>query len=437
MSALSLVKRPRSRRLALLLAVLAFLPLTPAQAAPPELPDQIAAAWRTDHLYVDAAMRQGFPQAELARIRAAASSAGFPVYVALIPRTPYTRQDQLDLPTLLQARVGEPGLYLVWTASDGYWSGTEKLVRPGGLRGRSLIRVQLDDKLDNKIVTDRPAPKIVRTIQQAGTAYDGRPLPEIPVSDLTPELIRGRSTSEKEELSGYVGMGIGGLIGFVFVLTRVLRRRRRPARPAAGPKSPATVDHRLASVRTQADRWIPKAGRALRSFEKRRNLTAEQLDLRDDATARLAAARTLRAGASADDRADDQASGSTGDRKAGTPDILALTGAFVLARQAFQLVSGNDLQPPCFFDPTHPSGTHRAAWSDDIEVPACKTCAQTVERGKTPHGLQVKAKTGLFGSGFVPYWNLDPDESPMVATGFGALSDDLAERVTRVYGGVR
>ncbi|WP_433012111.1 hypothetical protein [Kribbella sp. CA-294648] len=429
----ALLKSSRSRRLAFLLAVLAFLPLTPAQAAPPELPDQIAAAWRSDRLYVDAAMRPGFPQAELTRIRSAASSAGFPVYVALIPRTPYTRQERLDLPTLLQARVGEPGLYLVWTASDSYWSGTAKLVRPAGLAGRNLTRVQLDDKLDNKIVNDRPAPKIVRTIQQAGTAYDGRPLPEIPVGDLTPERTRsGPSTQDKEDLSAYVGMGTGGLISFVVVLTLVLRRRR-PGRAAGSPKARASVEPRLAPVRTQADRWIPKAGRALRSLEKRRNLTTEQLDLRDDATARLAAARTLRTGEGVDDRA----GGTAGDRTARAPDLLALTGAFVLARQAFQLASGNDLQPPCFFDPTHPSGTQLAAWSDDTEVPACKTCAETVQRGKTPHGLQVKAKTGLFGGGLVPYWTLDPEESPMVATGFGALSDDLAERVTRVYRGVR
>jgi hypothetical protein len=434
MSALSFVIRPRSRRLALLLAVLAFLPLAPAQvaqAAPPELPDQIAAAWRTDRLYVDAAMRQGFPPAELARIRSAARSAGFPVYVALIPRTPYTRQERLDLPTLLQARVGGAGLFLVWTVSDNYWSGTSKLVRPAGLKGRDLTRVQLDDKLDNQIVNDRPAPKIVRTIQQAGTAYDGRALPEIPANDLTPERVRpgGRSTTDKKDLSVYVGMGVGGLISFVLVLTQVLRRRRRPAR-AEGPTASLT------SVSTQADLWISKATRALRALEKRRNPTVLQLDQRDAAKERLAAARTLRTG----DRVIDRVGGSgstTEDRTGAKPDLLALTAAFVLARQAHQLANGKDLQPPCFFDPTHPSGTQRAAWSDDTEVPACRTCAETVERGKTPRGLRVPTKAGLFGKDVVPYWELDPEDSPMVATGFGALSDDLAERVTRVYGGAR
>lgn len=220
-------------------------------------------------------------------------------------------------------------------------------------------------------------------------------------------------------------MGVGGLIGFVFVLSLVVGRRR-PARTTRAPKSPASAGHQLASVRSQADRWIPKAGRALRALEKRRNLTTGQLDLRDDAAARLAAARTLRA----------EADGAAGD-KTGSPDILALAGAFVLARQAHQVAAGNDLLPPCFFDPTHPSGTYRAAWSDDTEVPACKTCAQTVERGKTPYGLGVRMKSRLLGSEVAPYWTLDPEDNPMVATGFGALSDDLAERVTRVYGSKR
>lgn len=402
-----------------LFAVLAFLPSLPAHAAP-ELPDQIAAAWRKNPLYVDAALLPAFPRAELNRIRTAASTAGFPVYIALIPRTPYLRQERLDLPTLLQARLGEPGLYLVWIVSDDYWSGTSKLVRPAGLKGRELVSVQVDDTADNKIVNDRPAPKIVRTIQQAGTAYDGRLLPEIPAGDLQVDTPRrtGRSTTDKKNLSAYVGMGAGGLIGFVLVLTLVLRRRGK------APAAPARRETSLVGVTSQADRWIPKAGRALRALEKRRSQSTEQLDRRDTASARLKAARALR-------KLDADGPLRPAD------ELLALTGAFVLARQAFQLASGNELQPPCFFDPRHPSGTILTAWSDDTEVPACKTCATAVAHGKTPRGLLVPAKSGLFGTGLVPYWTLDPGDSPMVATGFGALSDDLAERVTRVYGGVR
>ncbi len=341
------------------------------------------------------------------------------------PRTPYTTKESLDLPTLLQARIGQPGLYVVRLVTDEYWSGSEELIRPGGLRGRSLVSVQLDDKQDNKIISTRPAPKIVRTIQQAGTAYDGRPLPDVPAADLEPESERRRgqsSTTDKENLSAYIGMGVGGLLGFVLTLGLVLRRRRKSAgrpRTVGGKKQLPVSAVGLATVTTQADRWIPKAGRALRTLEKRKQWSTELLDRRDDANARLDAARTL--------------------RTTNPDDVLAVTGAFVLARQAFQQASGQDLRPPCFFDPTHPSGSHVAAWSDDTEVPACKTCAQAVERGRTPRGLLVEKKSGLFGADRtpVPYWTLDPEDSPMVATGFGALSDDLAERVTKIYGGVR
>jgi hypothetical protein len=416
----------RIRVLAALLAVLALLPAGAAHAAPPELPDQIAAAWRTDRIYVDPALRPGFPKSELDRIRTAAGSAGFPVYVALVPRTPYTMGSYGDLPTLLQARVGEPGLYLVSTVSGEYWSGTEKLVRPGGLKGRELIGVQLDDKLDNIIVRDRPAPKIVRTIQQAGTAYDGRPLAQIPAGDLEPERESrtGRSVTDQEDLAAFTGMGVGGLLGFVLVLGLVLRSRSRSKRLGGGRKARGLSDRRspgkvtLSTVRSQADRWIPKAGRAVESLEKLRAPSVAQLDRRDDARARLDAARTL--------------------REAEPDDLLALAGAFVLARQAHQGASGNDVQPPCFFNPTHPSGTAVAAWSDDTEVPACRTCATTVGRGRTPQGMQVASRSGLFAGGeTVPYWELDAEDNPMVATGFGALSDDLSARVRRSYGGAR
>ncbi|TDU90149.1 hypothetical protein EV138_3733 [Kribbella voronezhensis] len=417
------------------LAALAFFFPVPAAAAPPELPDQIAAAWRTDHLYLYPAMRPSFPQAELDRIRAATRTVNFPVYVALLPRTPLTRSGDLDLPTLLQARVGQPGLYLVWTVTGDYWSGEETLIRPGGLKGRSLTRVQLDDKWDHKLVTTRPAPGIVRTIQQAATAYDGRPLPDVPAGDLEPadEDDSGPSTTDKEDLSVFIGMGAGGLAGFLLVIGLTLRhQRRRPStkrRPrstqAKTSSSKAGTPARITSVQLQADRWIAKADRAVRSLEAR--ITAsdrarakvklpELLDQRDDAAERLAAARAL--------------------RSAAPEDLAATAGALVLARQAQQAAGGKEVQPPCFFDPTHQPGSVQAAWTEDTEVPTCPACARILARGETPRGFRLWKKSGLLGLDrkAVPYWTLDPKQEPLLATGFGALEDDLADRVERVYG---
>ena len=426
----------RLLRLAAPLAALAFLfPAAPAAAAPPELPDQIAAAWKTDRVFVYDAMRPGFPQAELDRIRAATRTVNFPVYVALLPRTPAT-QVAAELPTLLQGRVGRPGLYLVWTVADDYWSGQQLMIRPGGLKGRDLNAVRADDKQDNKLIDTTPAPGIVRIIQQAATAYDDRPLPDIPAGDLTPERSRsGRSTTDKEDLSAFIGMGAGGLVSFVLVIGLTLRHRSKtPAKKTAtrtsgrSARNGSTAGRRRSrshspatstSVQLQADRWIAKAERAQRSLESRIKTSGGRpkvdlprlLDQRDDAAERLSAARTLRSTA--------------------PDDLASMAGAFVLARQAHQAATGSQVLPPCFFDPTHQPGTVQASWSDGTEVPACPACAKLLDRGETPPGFRLWKKAGLFrlGQAAVPYWTLDPSEHPLLATGFGALEDDLAERV--------
>ncbi|MFF1818626.1 hypothetical protein ACFVWG_15090 [Kribbella sp. NPDC058245] len=394
------------RRLATLLAVLVALPLLPAHAASPSLPDQVASGWRTDHLYVDARLRPAIPDSELDWIRAESAEASFAVYVALVPRTPYLKDNLYDLPTLLQARVGQPGLYVVRVVSDDYWSGVEELFRPGGLKGRDLSSVKSDDKQRLDIVDNRPAPQIVRTIQQAATAYDGRALPAPVASDLEPPQVDTPSATSQEDRAAFIGLGVGGLAGFVLTLWLVLRRRGR--RPGSPPKS---ASH-LVEIRRQADQTIKRAATSVRQLEKRSSLSLELLDRRDDANHRLDAARTLRA-----DQPDD---------------LLAVTGALVLARQARQAADGTAVRPPCFFDPTHRAGTNHVTWSNGIDVPACRLCAERLAKGKTPYGLRVRRSSGLLGRSHevVPYWTLDPKDSPMVATGFGALTDDLAERVS-------
>ncbi|WP_328330870.1 hypothetical protein OHA70_09925 [Kribbella sp. NBC_00382] len=413
----------RIPRLGALLAVLAFLAPSPAAAtppAPPELPDQIAAGWKTDRIYVYDALRPGIPASELARIKAATRTVPFAVYVALLPRTPNPDEEWLDLPTLLQARVGQPGLYLVWTVSNDYWSGREILIRPGGLQGRDLTGVQLDDKQDNDVIPDRPAPRIVRTIQQAATAWDGRALPPVAADDLIKRRTyddEGMSATDKGDRAAFIGMGVGGVLGFFLVITLTLRHRRKASTPRKrGTESGVTRPVDVWSVRGKADRWIVKAGKTLKRLEaqiSRTDVTSEVLDQRDDAKARLAAARTLRA---------DE-----------TGDLTAPAGAFVLARQAHQAASGLDVQPPCFFNPLHEPGTVQASWSDETEVPACGSCSKVLARGETPRGFLVWKKSGLLhlDRKAVPYWTLNPKEQPLVATGFGALEDDLTERVSR------
>ncbi|MDX3003936.1 hypothetical protein PWY87_19765 [Kribbella solani] len=400
------------RLLAALFAAVAFLPalsVLPAHADTPELPDRIAAAWKTDHVSVDERLRPTMPASELARIRAAVKSAGFPVYVALVPQSPYLSKGGYDLPTLLHARVGMPGVYVIATVSERTWSVGGTLYRPAGLRGRDLYSVKAQDPQRLKVVYDRPAPLIVRTIQQAATAYDDRPLPAVPATDLRPDSAeRGLSVTDKADRATFIGMGAGGFVGLVLTLVLGLRRRRGTVKRE---KSVAARPVDVRDVQLRADQKIQAAEGALARLDRRAKKSTQQLDRRDDAYRRLDAARTLRA---------DQ-----------PEDLLACAGALVLARQAERVASGAALQPPCFFDPTHNPGTAKVGWSDDVEVPACQQCASIVARGNTPRGLRVPTKAGLFGHDTkqVPYWTLAPEDSPMVATGFGALSDDLPEQV--------
>jgi hypothetical protein len=192
-----------------------------------------------------------------------------------------------------------------------------------------------------------------------------------------------------------------------------LRRRSRPSKSLPGGGLPV----KASVMQAQADEWIQRAQLALDRLDKRRGKSVTVLDRRDDAYRRLDAARKLRDGQ--------------------PDDLLAVIGAFVLARQAEGGASRARVHPPCFFDPTHQAGTTPVTWSDDIEVPACKQCARILGKGATPYGLQVWKRSGLIGREHVAYWTLDPEDSVMVATGFGALSDDLPERVAQLQDDVR
>jgi hypothetical protein len=417
------------RCLCALVAVVVLAAPVPAHAATPEVTDEIAASWRTDPVYLYDGLRATFPRSELDRIRAAGRTLAVPVYVALLPDSPYTRENRLDLPTLLQARIGGEGLFMVWVVDDDYWRGTSELIsnaRPDD----GLVRVQLDDKQDNQLRTDLPAPRIVRTIQQAATAIDGRPLPDVPTADVdqgtsSPDEL---STTEKKNLAAYIGMGIGGLAGVALVLASWIRNRSARVRRLGGPqhdREPQSTE----SVRWQAHTAVEVAERALRKLERRissirpgHSELAGLLDRRSEASRRLEAAQALLTGAA--HRAEDG--------------LTAVAGAFVLGRQAQQAAAGSPVAPPCFFNPLHNAGSTRLHWSG-IDVPACRACVRDVRRDDRPDSFLVWQGDGLLGAGrgAVEYWHLDPQDDPLAAIGFGALDEDLPERIRKQFGGRR
>lgn len=433
-----------------LLVFLAFLsPALPAAAhtAAPDVTDEIAAGWRSDPIYLYEGLRPVFPKAELDRIRVATRTLKVPVYVALLPDSSYTNANRVDLPTLLQARIGGDGLFLVWVVTDDYWRGTAELV--GSVRGRGgLSQVRVDDKRANDLRTDLPAPRIVRTIQQAATALDGRALPEIPATDLEEQDARSPdelSTSDKKDLAAYIGMGLGGLAGLALVIALWSRSRSRsgrqsPARKPFGratprstgrsravPPAPDRAPMSVYSVRERAEALVEQAQRTLQKLEARissapadRPGLSRLLDQRDDAGRRLEAARLLLAGPVTEDG------------------LTAAAGAFVLGRQAQEVAAGGAVTPPCFFNPLHNAGSTQVEWAD-TEVPACRACVRVLRRDGRPDTFLVWQQSGLFGADrrAVDYWHLDPEDDPLAAAGFGALGDDVPERIVARYGGTR
>ncbi|MFC0624760.1 hypothetical protein [Kribbella deserti] len=403
------------RLFVLVLTLLTLGPVSPAAAAPavaPEVLDAIAASWRKDPVYVYSSLQ--IPPAELARIRKAAKSLDLPVYVALLPSPSSPSRYRRELTTLLRGRVGGDGLFLVWHVDGGYWAGYHELVAPRGSQAEERFQdLRSDDKAARDITNDQPAPLIVRRIQQAKAALHGTALPPIPTEDLDIRPgRRGMSAQDMKDRSAYIGMGAGAVLSFFFWLLVFLRWGGTAPQPSPaarrGARNAAEVTE--AGLGKQADAMINRAARALRKVEaqiSRDKASAEILDRRDDAAPRLEAARALR-------------------KETGLEPAAA---ALVLARQALSGLTEGVVRPPCFFNPTHLAGTSMVVWSD-VEVPACKVCGVAVEAGEEPLSLRVPQPAKLFGlgSGEAPYWSMESD-NPFVTTGFGALSDDLAERV--------
>ncbi len=247
-----------------------------------------------------------------------------------------------DLPTLLQARIGQPGLYVVEVVTEsGYWCGAEELYRPGGLKGRSLTSVQGDDKQRHDLDTDRPAPDVIRTIQQAQTAYDGRPLPPVAAEDLEPRRTQ-KSSVDRPGGSGHVHRDRD---------RRTARLRAdAPARvppqaaPSAGDPAGRKAIERLHRGDPAAGRLDDQAGRSGRPTP------------REQAAADAGAARPARRRRSSSRCRTQTSRGRCRTTCSPWPVRWCWPGRPSGERP------GRPVQPPCFFDPTHKSGTQQVGW---------------------------------------------------------------------------
>lgn len=84
---------------------------------------------------------------------------------------------------------------------------------------------------------------------------------------------------------------------------------------------------------------------------------------------------------------------------------------------------------PCYANPLHGNGTRSVQWrefggSRTVEVPLCTACARAVNKRGRPSVLPAEHDGRT-----VPYYEVPAEESVWAATGFGALTDDLVNRI--------
>ena len=355
------------------LALALCLPATPARADPRV--ETIARALRTDPVFVSSATTRSVPPAQVVALRRAVAGAEVPVFVVVAPS--FGGEPGLgtlrSLPDLLHDRLGRNGIYLAVDLGPSAYAQAFGVEAGFGVDG-----------LDSAVYRDRP---------DAGAGEAAR----YAVSLLTTGRRRAvprRGGEESVQAGPVVAAGVGaGALGFALAgLPWLAARRRRRQPPPAAPAAPAAG----------APALDPRA-------------------LRDQARAKLAAVSGALASADAPPAAafDAYAAASKLLEDADEDDSLGHLGALELARRADAALRGRP-HTPCFFDPCHGAAKTRTRWrlgGEEADIPACRSCARRVAKGRPPLALQ---------DGGRPYFERD---TLWARTGFGALDDDVAARV--------
>ncbi|RYJ05175.1 MAG: hypothetical protein EON52_12945 [Actinomycetales bacterium] len=279
----------------------------------------------------------------------------------------------------------------------------------------AVTRASGDASLAPSVAVEAVLQTALQPAQSEGSDYDEVSLPESVVEELgerdrslEPYERPGLDDDEPQEPWGtgkrwMVGVAVGA--GLLAVLLQTLWGwpgwRRRTGDRSAGP--------------------LPAP--ALPAIEQRREEATTQLTALAESLPAVPAGERL-------DRA-------TLAREAAEPllrsdDLLDVTGALVLARAGRREVAialGRARAPyrVCFFDPTHATGSQRAAWrfgDTEVEVPVCRTCRRAIASGRAPETLRVPHRGRLR-----PYYE---DDSVWAETGFGSLTSDLSDLAARV-----
>ncbi|PRX91819.1 hypothetical protein [Allonocardiopsis opalescens] len=382
--------------------------------------DEIAEALAESPVYVDPVWDSVLTEEQRDDLAERIDDAGLTLYVVLVPLVngdPWQGEPEA-LMAALDARLGDSASYLT---ADAY----------GGLYGRTTPQENGD------------------VFWAAASVFHNDELADAPVYDQLQHVItlveEGRGEQEYDELTADLGGpsasegGSGGgqgeadqggagtalvaaaaaaaLLAAAGSLVLLVRRRRRP--PALPSAAFATA------AEGYTERLAERARREL--VEVGEELVEPDEPAADDSAGHAELRRALDAY---------HAAGKVVDA-ARTPADWA--GALVLIRTAREeheradaIAAGREpgrFPAPCFFHPLHEGRTKELDWRPigqrrSLRVPACPECAAAVRGRRPPNALADEVDGAQ-----VPYFEVDAERSLWAATGYGALRDDLVQRV--------
>lgn len=416
------VRRPRLLSALLVLAALLLTLPAPASAATP--PAQLARALERSPLYVDPLYADAVPPATRVRIERGLRQLDQRILVVLAPVLPgdaYGGRAR-NLIAVLRQRLADRG-----APTDGTFAVLQDryLVVEEFVRGREVYRPRTRDAVSlanfektgttptYRLPLADPALRFVANLRQPPARLSARVAAMRTEQQRTAERFREQSDGRRDNGTGttIALVAVGVLLLAVVVL--LLVRRRRGAVAVDGP---------LPVIPERVFRHAREARRA---------------DLRQDADRELLALATaldeqpVPSAAAGQDAYQLALDAYTAARRRMTPDApsVDLVGVLVLVDRARSLLAraaalDAGRRPPepgplCTFNPLHGRAARTVAWREDLRVPACAACAADLAAGRNPDALR---------DGDQPYLEAD---SVWARTGFGALTDDLVERVAR------
>jgi hypothetical protein len=342
-------------RVALVAALLALTLAPAAQAG--EILDRAAAALRNDPVYVDPQADPTLTAAEKQGLEDAIAGRGDgPIYVAVLPAAARKEAggDATEALSELAHQVDRRGVYAI--------------VAGGQFRAGATGSTGLDAGEAPRLAT-----KAFEAQHQNGLAST--------LVDFVDRVGAARANDDKGGGGGGIPWWPIAIVGAgVFVLYRVLRRRRAQSEDLAEVKEAAREDLvALADDVSELEDDVEREPAAKRDY--------------------LAALEQYGQASQAFDRA----------RTPGQlePVAKALDEGRYLMTSAKARLEGREppeRRPACFFDPRHGPSVRDVEWAPDggtpREVPACAACATRIDDGLEPESRHV-----LAGGRSVPYWS--------------------------------